>query len=142
MTASLPAARTVDLNVDGSMTFPPTTGLSRRGEGLFLFQEALMKMELAMYQALRAIDVPELKAEAVIQALESDMLTLLATKSDLTNLELRLTAEITHIDHRLTSEIHRLTAEIAKSDLKLSIRMASMLAVTIGILIGAMKVFL
>lgn len=33
-----------------------------------------MKMELAMYQALRAIDVPELKAEAVIQALESDML--------------------------------------------------------------------
>jgi hypothetical protein len=124
------------------MTFPPTTGLSRRGEGLFLFQEALMKMELAMYQALRAIDVPELKAEAVIQALESDMLTLLATKSDLTNLEQRLTAEITHIDHRLTSEIHRLTAEIAKSDLKLSIRMASMLAVTIGILIGAMKVFL
>lgn len=101
-----------------------------------------MKMELAMYQALRAIDVPELKAEAVIQALESDMLTLLATKSDLTNLEQRLTAEIAHIDHRLTSEIHRLTAEIAKSDLKLSIRMASMLAVTIGILIGAMKVFL
>jgi len=101
-----------------------------------------MKMELAMYQALRAIDVPELKAEAVIQALESDMLTLLATKSDLSNLEQRLTAEITHIDHRLTSEIHRLTAEIAKSDLKLSIRMASMLAVTIGILIGAMKVFL
>ena len=130
------------MNVDGSMTFPPTTGLSRRGEGLFLFLEALIKMELAMYQALRAIDVPELKAEAVIQALESDMLTLLATKSDLTNLEQRLTAEITHIDHRLTSEIHRLTAEIAKSDLKLSIRMASMLAVTIGILIGAMKVFL
>lgn len=105
-----------------------------------------MKMELAMYQALRAIDVPELKAEAVIQALESDMLTLLATKSDLTNLEQRLTTELAKTDHRLTSEIskidHRLTAEIAKSDLKLSIRMASMLVVTIGILIGAMKVFL
>jgi hypothetical protein len=73
------------------------------------------------------------------------MLTLLATKSDLTNLEQRLTAELTKADHRLTSEIskidHRLTAEIAKSDLKLSIRMASMLAVTIGILIGAMKNF-
>jgi len=94
-----------------------------------------MKMELAMYQALRAIDVPELKAEAVIQALESDMLTLLATKSDLANLDQRLTAEIANTNHRLT-------AEIAKSDLKLSIRMASMLAVTIGILIGAMKVFL
>jgi len=108
-----------------------------------------MKMELAMYQALRAIEVPEAKVEAVIQALESDMLTLLATKSDLTNLEQRLTAEMAKNDHRLTAEIsktdHRLTAEIAKSDLKLTIRMAAMLAGTITILstilIGAMKVF-
>ncbi|MDD1139250.1 hypothetical protein M5G22_16975 [Pseudomonas sp. TNT2022 ID233] len=97
-----------------------------------------MKMELAMYQALRAIDVPELKAEAVIQALESDMLTLLATKSDLAS----LTAEIGKATAEIANTNHRLTAEIAKSDLKLSIRMASMLAVTIGILIGAMKVFL
>lgn len=101
-----------------------------------------MKMELAMYQALRAIDVPELKAEAVIQALESDMLTLLATKSDLTNLDQRLTAEIGRATAEIANTNLRLTAEIAKSDLKLSIRMASMLAVTIGILIGAMKVFL
>lgn len=101
-----------------------------------------MKMELAMYQALRAIDVPELKAEAVIQALESDMLTLLATKSDLTNLDRRLTAEIGRATAEIANTNLRLTAEIAKSDLKLSIRMASMLAVTIGILIGAMKVFL
>jgi hypothetical protein len=101
-----------------------------------------MKMELAMYQALRAIDVPELKAEAVIQALESDMLTLLATKSDLANLDQRLTAEIGRTTAEIVNTNLRLTAEIAKSDLKLSIRMASMLAVTIGILIGAMKVFL
>lgn len=101
-----------------------------------------MKMELAMYQALRAIDVPELKAEAVIQALESDMLTLLATKSDLTSLDQRLTAEIGKATAEIANTNHRLTVEIAKSDLKLSIRMASMLVVTIGILIGAMKVFL
>ena len=104
-----------------------------------------MKMELAMYQALRAIEVPEAKVEAVIQALESDMLTLLATKSDLTNLEQRLTAATSKTDHRLTSEIHRLTAEIAKSDVKLTLRMAGMLAATITILstilIGAMKIF-
>lgn len=104
-----------------------------------------MKMELAMYQALRAIEVPEAKVEAVIQALESDMLTLLATKSDLTNLEQRLTAAISKTDHRLTSEMHRLTADIAKSDVKLTLRMAGMLAATITILstilIGAMKIF-
>lgn len=104
-----------------------------------------MKTNMALFQALLAGNVPEPKAEAVIQALESDMLTLLATKSDLTNLEQRLTAQISKTDNRLTSEIHRLTAEIAKSDLKLTLRMAAMLAGTITILstilIGAMKIF-
>lgn len=80
-----------------------------------------MKMDLALYQALIAINVPEPKAEAVIQALETDMLTLLATKSDLDNLE------------------HRLIAEIAKADVRLTIRMGVMLSATIGILIAAMK---
>ncbi|UZE16070.1 hypothetical protein LOY70_19465 [Pseudomonas sp. B21-054] len=80
-----------------------------------------MKMELALYQALMSISVPEQKAHAVIEAMESDMHTLLATKSDLTNLE------------------HRLTAEIAKTDVKLTIRMGVMLSATIGILITAMK---
>lgn len=80
-----------------------------------------MKMDLALYQALIAINVPEPKAEAVIQALETDMLTLLATKSDLANLE------------------HRLIAEIAKADVRLTIRMGVMLSATIGILIAAMK---
>ncbi|QXI09158.1 hypothetical protein [Pseudomonas zeae] len=80
-----------------------------------------MKMDLALYQALIAINVPEPKAEAVIQALESDMLTLLATKSDLANLELRL------------------IAEVAKADVRLTIRMGVMLSATIGILVAAMK---
>ncbi|MCI0997079.1 hypothetical protein, partial [Pseudomonas corrugata] len=73
------------------------------------------------YQALIAINVPEPKAHAVINAMENDMHTLLATKSDLTNLE------------------HRLTAEIAKADSKLTIRMGVMLSATIGILIAAMN---
>ena len=104
-----------------------------------------MKMELAMYQALQAIQVPEAKVKAVIRALESDMLTLLATKSDLTNLDQRLTAEIGKATAEIAKTNHRLKEEIAKSDLKLTLRMAAMLAGTITILstilIGAMKVF-
>jgi hypothetical protein len=50
-----------------------------------------MKMELALYQALISINVPEPKAHAVIEALETDMNTLLATKSDLAQLEMKLT---------------------------------------------------
>jgi hypothetical protein len=50
-----------------------------------------MKASLALYQALRSIDVEESKATAVIDALESDMQNHLATKSDIAELELRLT---------------------------------------------------
>ncbi len=91
-----------------------------------------MKMELALYQALRAINVPEPNVNAVIQALESDMHTLLATKSDIRVLEHRFTSDISTLEHRLT-------AEIAKADLSLTIRMGVMLSATIGIMIAAMK---
>lgn len=50
-----------------------------------------MKSGLALYQALRSIDVPDDKATAVVDALESDMQTHLATKADLAQLELKLT---------------------------------------------------
>lgn len=50
-----------------------------------------MKSGLVLYQALRSIDVPDDKATAVVDALESDMQTHLATKADLAQLELKLT---------------------------------------------------
>jgi hypothetical protein len=90
-----------------------------------------MKMELALYQALRAINVPEPNVNAVIQALETDMHTLLATKSDITTLE-----------HRLTAEIAQVRSEIAHLDVKLTIRMGVMLSAAVGILIAAMKFIL
>ena len=69
-----------------------------------------MKMELALYQALISINVPEPQANAVIEALETDMNFLLATKSDLAQLEVKLT-----------------------------LRMGFMLSAAVGILIAAMK---
>lgn len=98
-----------------------------------------MKMELALYQALIAINVPELKAHAVIEAMESDMQTLLATKSDINILERRLTSEISNLELRVRSEITQVRSEIANLDVKLTIRMGVMLSATIGILITAIK---
>ncbi|SDB35872.1 hypothetical protein [Pseudomonas sp. NFACC13-1] len=80
-----------------------------------------MKMDLALYQALMSISVPEQKAHAVIEAMESDMHTMLATKSDLAILK---------------TEIH---ADLSKLEVKLTTRMGVMLSATIGILITAMK---
>ena len=70
-----------------------------------------------MYQALIAINVPDDKATAVIDALESDMQNQLATKADLADIK----------------------AELAQLELKLTIRMGVMLSAAVGILLAAMK---
>ncbi|KEZ64592.1 hypothetical protein AAY86_00930 [Pseudomonas amygdali pv. tabaci str. ATCC 11528] len=73
-----------------------------------------MKSSLALYQALISIDVTEDRATAVVDALESDMQTQLATKADIDKLESRL-------------------------ELKLTIRMAVMLTAAVGIMLTAFR---
>ncbi|BCS45818.1 MULTISPECIES: hypothetical protein [Pseudomonas syringae group] len=73
-----------------------------------------MKSSLALYQALISIDVTEDRAAAVVDALESDMQTQLATKADIDKLESRL-------------------------ELKLTIRMAVMLTAAVGIMLTAFR---
>jgi len=101
--------------------FPVRAGLSKNFGGL-------MKTELALYQALISINVPEQKANAVIEALETDMHSLLATKADLTALRTDLSAD--------------LKTEIAQLEVKLTIRMGVMLSAAIGVMIAAMRVML
>ncbi|MFJ3119608.1 hypothetical protein ACIPI6_24040 [Pseudomonas protegens] len=84
-----------------------------------------MKTELALYQALISINVPEQKANAVIDALETDMLSRLATKSDITALRTDLVAE--------------LKTDISQLEVKLTIRMGVMLSAAVGVLIASMK---
>ncbi|MCK9749758.1 hypothetical protein LT699_24535 [Pseudomonas syringae pv. syringae] len=60
------------------------------------------------------MDVPEDRATAVVDALESDMQTQLATKADIDNLESRL-------------------------ELKLTIRMAVMLTAAVGVMLTAFR---
>ncbi|ERT15341.1 hypothetical protein FYM84_11075 [Pseudomonas sp. CAH-1] len=80
-----------------------------------------MKTELALYQALIAINVPDQKANAVIEALENDMHSLLATKADIADLKTEL------------------KTEIAQLEVKLTLRMGVMLSAAVGVLIAAMK---
>ncbi|WP_192871922.1 hypothetical protein ACTACT_03115 [Pseudomonas syringae] len=73
-----------------------------------------MKSSIALYQALISIDVEEKRAAAVVDALESDMQTQLATKADIDNLESRL-------------------------ELKITIRMAVMLTAAVGVMLTAFR---
>ena len=69
-----------------------------------------MKMNIALYQALVSINISEDRAKAVVDALEADMTSHLATKMDLRELELKLT-----------------------------IRMGVMLSAAVGVIIAAMR---
>ena len=83
-----------------------------------------MKTELALYQALISINVPEQKVNAVIEALESDMHSLMATKADLAALHAEL------------------KADLAQLEVKLTIRMGLMLSATAGVMLAAIKLML
>jgi len=70
------------MSMEACYSPPPTTGLSRPGKAFLVYSEALMNIRLAMYQALKAIDVPEPKIDAVIQAMETALQSPPVAKSD------------------------------------------------------------
>jgi uncharacterized protein YoxC len=59
----------------------------------------------SLYDALVGINIPPDKAKAVVDALEQDMTTVLATKSDLTNTQLLLKQDIAHFHDSLKQDI-------------------------------------
>ncbi|WP_085702133.1 hypothetical protein [Pseudomonas sp. B15(2017)] len=94
-----------------------------------------MKTELALYRALIAINIPEAKAHAFAEAMESDMRTLLATKFDVMKAHDGLMSE----NLKLQSEIDRTRLEIAHLAETLTVRIATMMVVTVIAIVGAMS---
>lgn len=63
-----------------------------------------MRISITLYDALTAINVPNDKAKAVVDAWETDM-EKLATKTDLQQTETRLTASIAELRSEVRSDI-------------------------------------
>ena len=76
-----------------------------------------MNFEFTLYDALLSIDVPAEKARAVIDALERDMVSNLATKQDI----LLLKQELAHVQSSMT------------------IRLGSIIVVAMSLLFAALK---
>ena len=76
-----------------------------------------MNFELTLYDALLSIEVPAEKARAVIDALERDMVSNLATKQDI----LLLKQELAHVQSSMT------------------IRLGSIIVVAMSLLFAALK---
>ncbi len=86
----------------------------------------------SLYDALISINVPNDKARAVVDAMERDMATTIATKADLQLLKQELIARMDLI--RKDMEI-----QCAKLEMTMTVRLGSMLIVSLGILFAALK---
>ena len=93
----------------------------------------------SLYDALVSINVPNDKARAVVDAMERDMATTIATKADLQLLRSELHQECALIRQECT--LIRKDMEIMAATISTSIivRTGSMLVVAIGLLFAALK---
>jgi hypothetical protein len=82
----------------------------------------------SLYDALISINVPNDKARAVVDAMERDMATTMATKADLQLLTQELKSEISLV---------RKDMEILSTNM--TVRLGSMLMLGLGLLFAALK---
>jgi hypothetical protein len=87
-----------------------------------------MSFQVALYDALVSIDVPTDKARAVVDAMERDMSTTLATKADIQLLRQEFSQEFSLI---------RKEMELLRSSM--TVRLGSIQVVAAGILFAALK---
>lgn len=91
-----------------------------------------MKAMYSLYDALVAINVPNDKARAVVDAMDEDMVTLLATKSDLASLRNELMREIQVSRNATKLELQRLQSSM-------TVRLGSIGVISLSLLFAALK---
>jgi hypothetical protein len=82
----------------------------------------------SLYDALVSINVPSDKARAVVDAMERDMATTIATKADLQLLK-----------QELKSEISLVRKDMELLSTTMTVRLGSMLMLGLGLLFAALK---
>jgi hypothetical protein len=95
----------------------------------------------SLYDALVSISVPSDKARAVVDAMERDMGTTLATKQDLLLLKQEIESRYTLLDQKIDTLRGDMTRDLAALDLRLTVKLGSMLFVGFGLTIAAMRVW-
>jgi hypothetical protein len=90
------------VRVDGNGTeIPSKDGAFPSPDGLETRQDKVMNTTLAIYDALVQAKIPADAARAVVDALEKDMTTLLATKQDFRHFEELFSARMESLESRL-----------------------------------------
>ena len=106
----------------------------------------------SLYDALVSINVPSEKARAVVDAMERDMGTTLATKQDLEVLRLANKQDFALVRQELRQDIQLLKQEMDSRfaivdqrfetlELRLTVKVGSMMVVGFGLTIAAMRLW-
>ena len=95
----------------------------------------------SLYDALVSISVPSDKARAVVDAMERDMGTTLATKQDLEILKKDGDNRVVLLQQQVKADFVRLEQKIDTLELKLTVKIGSMLLVGFGLMIAAMRLW-
>ena len=93
----------------------------------------------SLYEALVSINVPNDKARAVVDAMERDMGTTIATKADLQLLKQELIASINQNVGELRQEITLVRKDMEILSTTMTIRLGSMLMIGLSMLFAALK---
>ncbi|HSN72513.1 MAG TPA: hypothetical protein VLT59_13445 [Steroidobacteraceae bacterium] len=89
----------------------------------------------SLYDALVSINVPNDKARAVVDAMERDMASTIATKADLQLLK----QELTTLMGEVRQEVVLVRKDMELLSTSLTIRLGSMLMLGLGLLFAALK---
>ena len=93
----------------------------------------------SLYDALVSSHVPNDKARAVVDAMERDMSTTIATKADLQILRQDLTSSINSSVSDLRHEIGLVRKDMELLSSRMVVQLGSMLVVGFGAMIAALK---
>jgi hypothetical protein len=98
----------------------------------------------SLYDALVSINVPNDKARAVVDAMERDMGTTIATRADLQLLRQEMATRSDVADLRQEMNLIRNDVNLLRKDLELlsttmTVRLGSMLMLGLGLLFAALK---
>jgi hypothetical protein len=100
----------------------------------------------SLYDALLSIHVPNDKARAVVDAMERDMGTTIATKADLQILRQDLTSlvnsNVSDFRHELRYETGLVRKDMELLSSRMVVQLGSMLVVGFGVMIAALKFLL
>jgi hypothetical protein len=100
---------------------------------------APMNAQLSLYDALVSVNIPADKARAVVAALEQEMTSVLATKTDIELLRQELQSQFGSLRQELHSVRDSLQQDILQIQQRLTIRLGVMTAVYTALLFACLK---